>query len=337
MAVVMLSALPLLLTGCVKQGITDKAVEVNNLFYVILWLALPVFVFVEGMLLLSMVRFRKRRGDDTSPPQTPGGRAALSAFFAGPFAIVIVLLLFGETAVSRVDRDDPHPAEQLVLTGFQWEWSARYVNEHVTVTGKTDKTALTMELPVDVTTHVELRSTDVMHEFYVPDLLFMKNAIPGHPNTFTITPTTTGTYHGQCAQFCGLYHSKMTLTVKVVPLPEFQRWVAQVAAQSQPGNGNCSPSASSATLVASQVSWDKDCIAVTAGAAFQLTINNKDAGIAHNFAVYTNSDLDKRLYLSADVTGVATRTFTVPALPPGKYYFQCDIHGPAMAGTLVVR
>ena len=172
-----------------KQGITDKAIEVNNLFYVILWLALPVFVFVEGMLLLSILRFRKRRGDDTLPPQTPGGRGALTAFFAGPLAIVIVLLLFGETAVSRVDRDDSHPAEQLVLTGFQWEWSARYVNEHVIVTGKTNKTPLTMELPVDVTTHVELRSTDVMHEFYVPDLLFMKNAIPGHPNTFTITPT----------------------------------------------------------------------------------------------------------------------------------------------------
>ncbi len=335
--IVLLVALPLLLTGCVKQGISDKAAEVSNLFYVILWLALPVFAFVEGMLLLSIIRFRKRRGDESMPPQTPGNRGALMAFFAGPLAIVIALLVFGEAAVADVDKQDPHPGEQVVLTGFQWAWSARYVNEKVTVTGKTNSTPLTMELPVGTTTRIDLRSTDVMHEFYVPDLLFMKNAIPGHPNIFTIKPTEPGTYHGQCAQYCGLWHSKMELVLKVVPLPEFQRWVAKQAAASQPGNGDCSPNGSAVTLVASQISWDKDCIAAPAGGPFQLTIDNKDSGIAHNFAIYDSSDLTHRFYLSPDVTGVDSKTFTVPALPPGKYYFQCDIHGPAMAGTLVIR
>jgi cytochrome c oxidase subunit 2 len=330
-------ALPLLTSGCIKEGISDKATEVHGLFYTILWLALPVFAFVEGVLLYCVVRFRKRRHDDAPPRQNPGSPGALAAFFAAPLAIVIVLLAFGESAVANVNRNDPHPMEQLVITGFQWEWSARYVTEKVTVTGKTNKSAMLMELPVDEPTRIELRATDVMHEFYVPDLLYMKNAVPGHPNVFTITPNKVGTYHGQCAQYCGLWHSRMTLTVKVVPQQEFQRWLAQEAQAHVPGSGSCQATGSAFTLVASQTSWDKDCVGVVAGAPFQITITNKDRGIDHNFAIYDSPDLGHRFYLSGTVTGVATKTFTAPALPAGTYYFQCDIHGPAMAGTLVVH
>ena len=101
------------------------------------------------MLLIAIVRFRRRAGDESAPPQIPGSRRALTAFFAGPLAIVVLLLAFGEVAVSRVDRNDPNPAERLVVTGFQWEWSARYVNEEFTVSGRTLKQPMTMELPVE--------------------------------------------------------------------------------------------------------------------------------------------------------------------------------------------
>jgi cytochrome c oxidase subunit 2 len=329
-------AVALLASGCVRQGISPKAAGVHRLFYIILWLALPVFVFVEGMLLVSIVRFRKRHGDESPPPQTSGSRVALTAFFAGPLAVIIALLVFGESAVARVNRDDPHPTEQLVVTGFQWEWSAHYINEGVTVTGKTLKQAMTMELPVNAPARIDLRSSDVIHEFYVPDLLFMKNAVPGHPNVFTLTPTKVGTYHGQCAQFCGLWHSKMELVLKIVPQAEFQSWVAQQK-QAASNTGSCTPTGSTATLVANQISWDKSCIAVVAGKPFQITINNQDKRIAHNFAVYDKATLAHQLYLSPDVTGPDTKTFAGPALSAGTYYFQCDIHGPAMAGTLIVR
>jgi cytochrome c oxidase subunit 2 len=328
-------AVLLLTSGCVKEGISEKATEVHRLFFIILWLALPVFLFVEGMLLVSIVKFRRRAGDESAPPQIPGSRRALTTFFAGPLAVVVLLLAFGEVAVSRVDRNDPNPAERLVVTGFQWEWSARYVNEEFTVSGHTLKEPMTMELPVDTASEIELRSTDVIHEFYVPDLLFMKNAVPGHPNVFTIRPTKLGTYRGQCAQYCGLWHSKMTLILKVVPQADFQSWVTQRKTAAT-AVGGCSPSGSKISLAAKTISWDKTCVGVAVGAPFQITIDNQDEGIAHNFAIYDTPKLKHRLYLSADVTGPETKTFTGPALPAGKYYFQCDIHGPAMAGTLVV-
>jgi cytochrome c oxidase subunit 2 len=335
-AAVAASVAALLLTsGCVKEGISAKATDVHRLFFVILWLALPVFLFVEGMLLVAVVRFRKRAGDESAPPQIPGNRRALTAFFAGPLAIVVLLLAFGEVAVARVDRSDPSPAERLVVTGFQWEWSARYLNEEFTVTGRTLKQPMTMELPVDASTEIELRSTDVIHEFYVPDLLFMKNAVPGHPNVFTIRPTKLGTYRGQCAQYCGLWHSKMTLILKVVPQADFSRWVTQQKTAAS-GAGSCSPRGSKISLVAKTISWDKTCLAVAVGLPFQITIDNQDKGIDHDFAIYDTPKLKHRLYLSSKVTGPGTKTFTGPALPAGKYYFQCDIHGPAMSGTFVV-
>lgn len=339
----LLLGLLLLTSGCsmVKPGISAKAQDTHWLYSYIFWLAVPVFVFVEGMLVLNVVRYRRRRRDDDSePPQTRGHDIAYASFFAVPLVIVTALLAVGENSVATVDDNPSHPAERLVVTGSQWQWSARYVKEGVTVSGQTptDKSSgkpLTMALPAGRSSQVTLESTDVIHGFYVQDLLFMKNAVPGHPNVVTITPTKTGTFKGQCTQFCGLWHSKMLLVLKVLPPAQFQAWLQQQQ-QSLSKGGTCSSASSAITLTAQHVQWDKGCIAAAAGKPIKVTIVNKDAGVAHNFAIWADSSLKKRLYQTPNISGPATKTFTAPALPAGKYYFQCDVHGPAMSGTLII-
>ncbi|HET7387924.1 MAG TPA: cupredoxin domain-containing protein [Nocardioidaceae bacterium] len=340
-------------SGCIiKPGISPKAHEVHDLFWIIAYLAAPVFLFVEGMLLVCVIWFRHKRKkgevddwDAAEPVQDYGNNYALGAFFVGPLVIVIIGLVFGETIVGHVDEVDATPAENLVVTGFQWEWQAQYTKENFTVTGKTLKKYMTMELPVNKPATITLKSKDVIHEFYVPALLYMKNAVPGHPNKFTIKPTKLGTYPSQCAQYCGLYHSRMKFTLKVVTQKQFDSWVSttkQAAAkQTEQAASACTVQGDDISITAHNISWDKKCLAVEQDKPFDLTIINKDAGVAHNFAIYTSSDLKKakRLYLSPDVTGTAAgakKTFTGPALKPGTYYFQCDIHGPAMSGTLKV-
>ena len=327
-------------SGCVKAGVSPKARETHDLFYIILWLALPVFLFVEGMLVVCLVRFRRKRGDDTEPVQDYGRTSALVAFFVGPLVVVVILLAFGEHTLSHVDHVDSQPAQKITVTGFQWEWSASYP-QGFTVTGKTRKSAMVMELPVDQSTTITLKSNDVIHEFYVPDLLFMKNAVPGHPNTITIKPDKVGTYHGQCAQYCGLWHAQMRFVLKVVSAKDYQTWVARqkhaVAKAAQAAKSGCSQPEDDFTITAHNIQWDKTCIAVEAGKPIKVTIVNKDAGIAHNFAVWQSAKLKKRFFVTPNVTGVATKTFTLPALPAGTYYFQCDVHGPAMSGTFEVK
>jgi cytochrome c oxidase subunit II len=339
----LLLGLLLLTAGCtvVKPGISAKADDTHWLYSYIFWLAVPVFLFVEGMLVISVIRYRQRRRDDGSePPQIRGHDIAYASFFAVPLVIVTALLAVGENSVATVDNQEPHPTERLVVTGSQWQWSARYVKEGISLSGKTASAsspgkALTFALPEGQTSQVTLESTDVIHGFYVQNLLFMKNAVPGRPNVVTITPTKTGTFKGQCTQYCGLWHSKMLLVLKVLPPAQFQSWVQQQK-QAQSSTGTCSPTGSSITLTAQHISWDKKCIAAVAGKPIQITINNKDAGVAHNFAIWQSSSLKKRLYQTPNVTGPATKTFTAPALPAGKYYFQCDVHGPAMSGTLII-
>lgn len=339
----LLLGLLLLTSGCgmVKPGISAKAQDTHWLFSYIFWLAVPVFLFVEGMLVVSVIRYRQRRRDDGSePPQIRGHDIAYASFFAVPLVIVTALLAVGENSVATADNNASHPAERLVVTGSQWQWSARYVQEGVTVSGKTptDKSPgapLTMALPAGRSSQVTLESTDVIHGFYVQDLLFMKNAVPGRPNVVTITPTKTGTFLGQCTQFCGLWHSKMRLVLKVLPPAQFQAWL-QKQQQALSKGSNCSSTGSAITLTAQHVQWDKGCIAAAAGKPIKVTIVNKDAGVAHNFAIWADSSLKKRLYQTPNIAGPATKTFTAPALPAGKYYFQCDVHGPAMSGTLVI-
>jgi cytochrome c oxidase subunit 2 len=337
-----LLTLPLAASGCglVKTGLDPKAQEVHDLWFIILWLAIPVFVFVWGMLAIVIIRYRRRRGDESEPAQTRGNNGALVTFFAAPLAIVVLLLSFGEVTVNRVDAIAPHPAERLVVTGSQWQWSARYAREGITVSGKTATATtngepLVMAVPLGRSVEVTLMSTDVMHGFFVPGMLYMRNAVPGHPNTFSFTPTRAGIYHGQCTQFCGLWHSKMTLELEVLTPARFAAWVNQQK-KAQSNTGSCAPTGSSITLTAQHITWDKKCIAAVAGKPIQITIINKDAGIAHNFAIWVSSALKKRLYQTANVNGPATMTFTAPALPAGKYYFQCDVHGPAMSGTLII-
>jgi cytochrome c oxidase subunit 2 len=334
---------PLLVTtgcGLVQPGLDAKAQEVHGLWYIILWLALPVFLFVWGMLIISIIRFRRRRGDESEPVQNPGSNGALVTFFAAPLAIVVLLLAFGEVTVNRVDHIDPRPAERLVVTGSQWQWSARYAKEGISVSGKTatettNGKPLTMAVPLGRSVQITLESTDVMHGFWIPGMLFMRNAVPGHPNVFTFTPNRAGIYRGQCTQFCGLWHSKMTLVLEVLRPAQFQAWVnLQKKAQSKAGS--CTPTGSSITLTAQHITWDKTCIAAVAGQPIKVTIINKDAGIAHNFAIWVSSALKKRLFQTGNISGPATKTYTAPALPAGKYYFQCDVHGPAMSGTLII-
>src|SRR5256714_4028636 len=270
-------AIPLL-SSCAKQGITYKAHQVHDLYRVIFVLALPVFVAVWGLLLWNAIRYRKR--DDTPAPQTVGRPATLIGFFLIGAVIIAIVYPFGERTLARVDRVQKNPQVDLRLEAFQWQWTAYYQGEGLVVTGKTLKVPLTFELPVDEPVRIELVSRDVMHEFFVPDLLFMRNAIPGHPNVFTFTPTKLGTFNGQCAQFCGLWHSRMTFVLKVVSPADYVAWVKKE--KRAIFLLNCPTTTGAVNVVAKNISWNTNCIAVPADQKVPLVVTNEDAGIDHD-------------------------------------------------------
>ena len=322
-----------LLAGCAQQGVSTQGQDIHDLYVRILLLATPVFIGVEAFLLWCVFRYRKR--DDRPAPQDAGSGRTLSVFFAIPTVIIAILFPFGEQTLSYVQHRDKNPGVVINVDAFQWEWTFNYVNEGLVETGKTLVKAAVMEVPVNQTVHVHLQSRDVMHEFYVPALLFMRNALPGHPNDFDFTPTKLGTYPAQCAEFCGLWHSKMTFVLKVVPQADYTAWIQSEKAAAL--NVSCPPGPQSVQLVAQNTSWNTGCIAVRPGAPWSVTVANKDAGIEHTFGVFDSSKESVRYFLSPPIQGPTVANFQLPPLKPGRYYFECTVHGPSMSGTLIVK
>jgi cytochrome c oxidase subunit 2 len=95
-----------------------------------------------------------------------------------------------------------------------------------------------LEIPKGESVEFNLTSTDVIHSFWVPEFLFKRDVIPGHPNHFAITATKTGTFIGHCSELCGLYHSRMLFTVKIVTPAQFNTWIAQQQASQKTVTGS---------------------------------------------------------------------------------------------------
>ncbi len=90
------------------------------------------------------------------------------------------------------------------------------------------------------------------------------------------------------------------------------------------------------TVVAQNIAFDTQTIVLPANTEHAITFDNRDAGVQHNIAIYTDSSLAEQLFSGELITGPATTTYTIPPLPPGEYYFLCIVH-PMMNGTVLVR
>jgi cytochrome c oxidase subunit II len=329
--------LGVLSTGCAKAGVTEQGQQVHDLFVVISLVAAPVFIVVEVLLVLFAFKYRKR--DDETPPQRFGSTRSLVVFFLIPTILVAVVYGFGEVTLADIQKQDPNPQVEIRVQGFQWQWTFYYLNEGFSTSGKTatdtaPQKPAEMYLPVDTPIHFQLVSMDVIHSFFVPDFLFKRDVIPGRTNDFTVTPTTLGTYHAQCAEFCGLHHAQMTFEVHVVTYADYTAWAKQQKRAAS--HITCPVGSSDVTMTAHNTSWQTNCVAVSAGSPISLTVQNQDPGIDHNFSIYQSSKLGEKLFTFAPFPGVATNSFQIADLPPGSYYFQCDIHGPSMSGAFIV-
>jgi len=334
--VLLACALPLLLlgTGCAQAGATVQGQKVHGLYVIIAIMAAPVFVGVEGLLIWSLVRFRRRQGDDALGPQVFGTTRALVIFFLVPSVIVATLFAFGEQTLATVQKQDPAPIVIIRAEGFQWEWTFYYLNEGFFVSGKTLVRPALMVIPVDEPIKIELHSRDVIHSFFVPAFLFKRDVVPGRTNTFTFTANKLGTFPAQCAEFCGLWHSKMTFIVKVVTSTDYAAWTERQIRAIQ--RIRCPSHGPAVSITAKDISWSTNCLAVPAGAPSSITVTNRDSGIDHNFAIYDSFSQTKKFFQTGRFPGVANRTDRLPSLPPGRYYFQCDVHGPSMSGVFIV-
>lgn len=174
-----------------------------------------IFVLVVGAIIYSLVRFRWREGEP-EPRQLAGHKTVELVWTAIPF--VLVVLLFGLTwrTMSRADPPPP-PAPDLVVTGHQFWWEARYENSGVVVANE-------IHLPVGRPLSVRLESRDVLHEFWAPELTRKMTTVPGQPNHIWLQADKPGTYLGICSEFCGTQHAWMRFLIVAEEPEKFDAW-----------------------------------------------------------------------------------------------------------------
>jgi cytochrome c oxidase subunit 2 len=213
------------LAGCLRPPATEQARAVSDLWTVFVIAAAGVGAVVWGLITIALVRYRRRAADaGTLPEQVRDAPRLEIAWTIGPILLVLVLFWLTLGALERIDARTPGRVT-VDVTAFRWQWRFDYPGTGISVTGGPDSPA-EMVVPAGEPIHVVLTATDVIHAFYVPQFLFKRDAIPGRPNEFDLTIDEPGAYGGQCAEFCGVFHHRMTLTVRAVTRPEYDAWLA---------------------------------------------------------------------------------------------------------------
>jgi cytochrome c oxidase subunit II len=215
---------PLLLAGCAPQSITEQGAAIGRLYNLFLAVAAVVWTTVTGVMLWSLVRHRRKDGDDRLPKQVHGNLYWELSWTLIPVLIIAGLIVATVRTQGIVQQERPNPDLTVDVTGYMWSWRFEYPQSGAQVIGLARRPP-ELVVPVDQTVHVRLRSVDVIHNFYIPRTLFKRYAIPGTTNEFDLSFTQPGRYDGNCAQFCGVGHPDMGFTVRVVTAEEFTRWL----------------------------------------------------------------------------------------------------------------
>jgi len=321
--------------------------KIRDLYDIVFGIAVVIFVVVEGLIIWSVLRYRRKAGDDELPPQTHGNNLAEVTWTLIPTIIVIFLFVISWQTLNTVEATTTQPNLTVRVVGAQFQWTFDYLPAGAQHDTKAVFTVTSpqgpdggLTLPAGQTTHIFLNSPDVIHAFYVPQFLFKRDVVPGVTNQFDITiPDSDAgqTYRGQCAELCGIGHAGMIFEVHALAPADFDAWYQkQVAA----ANATPPPAPSGAVagppipLVAEGIKFDQSTLTGPA-TGFTIQFDNKDAGTPHDVDILDASGT--KVFDSQPFPGVAEKDLPVPALPAGTYKYECSIHPTLMFGTLTVQ
>ena len=210
-------------TATPERPVASGAHAIDNIYRAIIGTTMVIFILVGGWLIYSAIRFRARPGRPIDPPQVHGSSRLEWGWTIVP--VLILIGLAGYTFHKLPDvKDAPSDAMVVNVLAQQFQFSYRYGANSGAALGKTPSTATTLVVPEDTAVKLEVRSKDVDHDWWVPALGPKVDAIPGQTTTTWFRANETGTYHGQCAEFCGVGHATMAITVKVVSASDWESY-----------------------------------------------------------------------------------------------------------------
>jgi cytochrome c oxidase subunit II len=307
---------------------------IQALYPIVFYIAVAVFILVEGLLLIIVYRFRHRPTDDGLPVQTHGHNLLEVLWTLIPALIVAGLFVLTVDRLGEIETLDASPDVTIEVTGFQWVWRFDYPGEEVSLTG-VGAVGPVMGLPINETVRIKLQAADVIHSFYVPQFLYKKDAVPGRTNEFDVVVKRAGVYTGQCAEFCGLQHYQMAFTVQAMERPDFEAWLEEQRT-AEPG-ASVPPDSATVTLTSVDLNtFDPPTISAPAGKSIVFNFVNADQAQPHNVAIVRGQP-DGTDWVGMPIADPGqTATYVAPPVPAGSYEFFCSVHPTTMRGTLTV-
>jgi cytochrome c oxidase subunit 2 len=177
-----------------------------------------VFLVVAAGVVYSAVRYRSRGVATTEPRQIFGSRKLEILWTVVPVLIVAGLFVVAVRAMVLIDApQDSDRSPDLVITGHQWWWEARYPNGVVV--------PWDIHIPAARRLRVRIESADVIHDFWAPNLARKMDAVPGHWSYIWLEADEPGIYAGTCSEFCGAQHAWMRFRVIAEPETDFEAWL----------------------------------------------------------------------------------------------------------------
>jgi len=212
----------------VLQAVGPQSAHIVDLWRILVITCSVVFGLILAVLLI--VLWRAPRATEMAPPDLSStvapehGATRRVTFGVAGSAVLLVLLIvasvFTDRALARMSLKD---AVTLEVTGHQWWWTVRYLNGPSA--SDIVETANEIHIPVGRPVVVTLRSDDVIHSLWLPNLAGKRDLIPGRTALITFRADKPGEYRGQCAEFCGYQHALMGLLVVADPPEQFQAWL----------------------------------------------------------------------------------------------------------------
>ncbi|WP_174613130.1 cytochrome c oxidase subunit II [Virgibacillus ihumii] len=222
----LLSLLALVLAGCGKENLSALKPEGYgaevSMDLIILTAVIMLFVFAVVLLvyIIVLVRFRKKKGDKEFIPKQVEGNKTLETIWT-VIPIILLLIIAVPTVIATFDLADQSQAEEhlnVEVTGNQYWW-------HFNYEGKKIQTSQDLYIPVGEKVYLNMKSSDVIHSFWVPSISGKMDVNPTNENTMFIKADEEGVYYGKCAELCGPSHSLMDFKVIAVSQEEFDQWV----------------------------------------------------------------------------------------------------------------
>ena len=196
---------------------SPEAAAISRLFTGTLVFLSVILVLITFLLIYAIVRYRERPGA-SEPVQSFGSVRLEIVWTAIPIFSLMILSVFVGLSMRSADPPDSPAQFDLRIVGHQWWWEADYLKSGAI-------TANEIHIPVGQQLLVDLRSTDVIHDFWVAQLARKMDVIPGHPNHIGLAANHPGTYLGVCAEFCGAEHAWMRFFVIAQPPDQFAAWM----------------------------------------------------------------------------------------------------------------